>query len=110
MNYNDFQKIIGFLDIPSENERVYELLKAKNGIHFVIKLGNILGEEYTINVSEDNMKLFLDVIEIVESRDAVRGKDFALLSYIEYGLIKLVLSTTSDFLSNEDFAKKIPRK
>lgn len=103
MIYEEFKERLGKLTIPDTNDF---LLRGEKTFHIYQKLGVITDGEYIINMSSESMKNFLNIIDILEKRGAVREKDYMVCCND-----KLILSIHSvdSFLSDEDFDVEVKR-
>ena len=101
MDYQEFRKLVGELIIP-DKDLSDRLVRAENSIHFVVCLGVISGEDYKINISEENMNLFLDFLNMLEARGAKRDLDYFVGGEKSEIAITLGIHTTTAFFSDED--------
>lgn len=112
MTYEEFVKRVGKITKITDLTRdmLSRLIFGEDCIHFVVHLGDIEGLEYTITISEEMMQKTIEVIETLESRHAVREKDYIVAGSMRPDELTLQIHTTNDFLSDEDFDPSIERR
>lgn len=101
MTYEEFQKKLGTIVVPSKEQKD-RLVNASDSIHYFVILGILRDKDYVITISEEQMISFLDAIKKVEARGAVRDKDFIVCGSAHAKGLTLELHTTDKFFSTED--------
>lgn len=107
MDYKEFCQRIGKLSMPEEIPS--GLLNGLDSIHFVMDLGDKTENGCKVSISPHGMEMFLEAIETLEARDAVRERDFVVCCDISLDKYMVSLHTTTKFLSDEDFDTSIKR-
>lgn len=108
MDYKKFKELVGNLTVPNSEQKNC-LLESKGSIHFLIHLGTVVDGEYVIDILEPAMEMFADILNTINSRGAIREKDYMVCGDFSNQEIKLGIHTTHKFLSDEDFSLGIRR-
>lgn len=108
MIYNEFRERVGKITIPT-GELEERLIKGQDSIHFVVHLGKLSGDSYEIDVSPANIDLFVEILDLLDKRHAIREKDYVVCGSFVGSELRLGVHTTRDFLSDEDFGMGIKR-
>lgn len=97
MNYQEFQLAVGKLSPVQIN--------GQNSIHYVMNIIKIAGDYNVAIPFGKPHEIMLDTILLLEKRGAKRHKDYSIGCRIneKNSCIELVLSTTTDFMVDEDF-------
>lgn len=106
MKYQDFKKQLPPLSLPMWHT---DLLERQDGIHFVLRFGTIEDEKYNVFEELREYDEFLGAIRIIESRGAVREKDFIVCCRYSKTELQVLLHTTNKYLSDEDISLTIKR-
>lgn len=108
MIYKEFREKLGELIIPSG--QIYdELIEGNDSIHCIIIAGIIDGSEYKMNDYFDDNHILLKTIDILESRGAIRNRDYIVTGNIVGNEIRLGIHSTHKYLSDEDFDVRVKR-
>lgn len=107
MDYKEFCQRIGKLSMPEEIPS--GLLAKPDSIHLVLDLGEKRDDGCVISLSSRGMKMFVEAIEVLEARKAVRERDYVVCCAADREKYMVSLHTTTKFLSDEDFDTSIKR-
>lgn len=103
MNYQEFRQRMPKITVPEPGNT---LIEGEDSLHWTIRIGSIVGNEYSIHISEETMQDFLDVVELLEERGAKNGQDYIVCGQKRISSITLGIHTTRNFLNVvEDFEK-----
>jgi len=108
VDYQEFRDRIGKFTVPTK-ELIPKLIEGLDSIHFVAALGAIKGDKYEINISSEMMQCFCEIIELIEKRGAVRGRDYIIGGEKLPYTLTIGIHTTHAFLSDEDLDVSIRR-
>lgn len=104
MDYEEFKKRIGDeMDVPDEEQK-NALINSVDSVHLVIGIGYYFGEDdYVSRDIIPDGELFIRALDLLDKRDAIRGKDYILTCHTRNHRIICSLHANNSFLSDEDF-------
>lgn len=101
MKYEEFKDRLGKMTIP-RGELVETLIRGTDSMHFVARLANIVDDRYDVVISEELMDRFVDTVEMLEKRGAVRETDYIVAGNAYPDHLTVEIHTTDRFFSVED--------
>lgn len=100
MNYQEFRQKIPKITVPQTGNA---LIEGIDSIHWIIKIGTVYKENYTIDIPEKTMLDFVEIIDLLDKRGAKNGQDYIVAGEKRPTSLTLGIHTTRIFLSDEDF-------
>lgn len=101
MKYKEFKEKLGKFTIP-KGDLAEALICGIDSIHFVARLAEIKDGEYNVVISEELMGRFVDTVEMLEKRGAVREADYIVAGNAYPDHLTVEIHTTDKFFSPED--------